>query len=223
MSTALIKLAEKCGMWSGSATKPRTGEKVYFATAAGLEAFASALSEQEGKPSRTLAYYAGCLRRIAAEVIAENHLGWGNELNDLADRVDIAATPSPTQARASAPETPTMGDGWCVTVERWGDKVLSISDQHYSGRELDEADEALIIGAAQHLLSFVGYGLPPSRFDPDEARASDAEDAARYRLLRRGQQWSVINGIGDALRAEILDASIDAALQGATPASKEAK
>ena len=37
------------------------------------------------------------------------------------------------------------------------------------------------------------------------------EDAARYRLLRRGQHWSVIDGIGNDLRAEALDAAIDAA------------
>ena len=37
------------------------------------------------------------------------------------------------------------------------------------------------------------------------------KDAERYRLLRRGQKWSVIDGIGDALRAEVLDAAIDAA------------
>lgn len=37
------------------------------------------------------------------------------------------------------------------------------------------------------------------------------EDAARYRLVRRGQHWSVINGVGDTLRAEELDAAIDAA------------
>ena len=38
------------------------------------------------------------------------------------------------------------------------------------------------------------------------------EDAARYRLLRRGQHWSVIDGIGDdLLRAEALDAALDAA------------
>ena len=38
------------------------------------------------------------------------------------------------------------------------------------------------------------------------------EDAARYRLVRRGQHWSVIDGIGNDLRAEALDAAIDAAL-----------
>ena len=48
-------------------------------------------------------------------------------------------------------------------------------------------------------------------------RIRDAEDAARYRLLRRGQHWSVIDGIGNDLRAEALDAAVDAARkQGAT-------
>lgn len=42
-----------------------------------------------------------------------------------------------------------------------------------------------------------------------EARGKDAE---RYRLLRRGQRWSVIDGIGDALRAAQLDSAIDTAL-----------
>lgn len=37
-------------------------------------------------------------------------------------------------------------------------------------------------------------------------------NAERYQALRRGQHWSVINGIGDVLRADELDASIDAAL-----------
>ena len=42
------------------------------------------------------------------------------------------------------------------------------------------------------------------------------KDAERYRLLRRGQHWSVINGIGDTIRAGDLDASIDAAKKGGT-------
>lgn len=45
-----------------------------------------------------------------------------------------------------------------------------------------------------------------------EAAAVQALDAARYRLLRRGQHWSVVDGIGSTLRAEALDAAIDAAL-----------
>jgi len=45
------------------------------------------------------------------------------------------------------------------------------------------------------------------------ARVAELEkDAARYRLLRRGQKWSVVDGIGTVLRADELDAAIDAAL-----------
>ncbi|MBU9531571.1 hypothetical protein KTE49_14105 [Burkholderia multivorans] len=45
-----------------------------------------------------------------------------------------------------------------------------------------------------------------------EAAAADKRDAERYRLLRRGQKWSVVNGIGETLRAEQLDDAIDAQL-----------
>jgi hypothetical protein len=38
------------------------------------------------------------------------------------------------------------------------------------------------------------------------------KDAARYQALRRGQKWSVIDGIGDTLRAEGLDEAIDTAI-----------
>ena len=36
------------------------------------------------------------------------------------------------------------------------------------------------------------------------------KDAERYRKVRRGQHWSVVNGIGDVLRAKQLDAAVDA-------------
>ena len=39
-----------------------------------------------------------------------------------------------------------------------------------------------------------------------------AQDTARYQLLRRGQKWSVVDGIGTVLRAETLDAAIDNAM-----------
>lgn len=42
-------------------------------------------------------------------------------------------------------------------------------------------------------------------------RDQSNDDAKRYRLLRRGQHWSVIDGIGNTLRADELDAAIDAA------------
>jgi len=37
-------------------------------------------------------------------------------------------------------------------------------------------------------------------------------DAARYQELRRGQHWSVVNGIGDTLRADDLDEDVDAVI-----------
>ena len=37
-----------------------------------------------------------------------------------------------------------------------------------------------------------------------------AKGCKRHRLLQRGQHWSVIDGIGNALRADDLDAAIDA-------------
>lgn len=40
-----------------------------------------------------------------------------------------------------------------------------------------------------------------------------AQDAERYRALRRGQKWSVVDGIGDTLRGDALDAAIDAAAE----------
>lgn len=36
------------------------------------------------------------------------------------------------------------------------------------------------------------------------------KDAERYRQVRRGQHWSVIDGIGDVLRGDGLDAKVDA-------------
>ncbi|RWA55327.1 hypothetical protein AU476_07405 [Cupriavidus sp. UYMSc13B] len=48
---------------------------------------------------------------------------------------------------------------------------------------------------------------------PPATGADDARDAARYRIVRRGQHWSVVDGIGNTLRAEALDASADAALR----------
>ena len=50
-----------------------------------------------------------------------------------------------------------------------------------------------------------------SRLHAENAALQQGYDAARYRMLRRGQHWSVINGVGDTLRAEELDAAIDAA------------
>ncbi|MDF3081090.1 hypothetical protein [Burkholderia sola] len=64
--------------------------------------------------------------------------------------------------------------------------------------------------AANGLLDvLIAYPLLPT--PSTEATDSDKICAERYRCLRRGQHWSVINGSGDTLRADELDAAIDAA------------
>jgi hypothetical protein len=60
----------------------------------------------------------------------------------------------------------------------------------------------------QRLMLDAGFEPP---FTAPPAQAEAQVDADRYRLLRRGQHWSVIDGIGNTLRAEQLDAAIDAA------------
>lgn len=42
------------------------------------------------------------------------------------------------------------------------------------------------------------------------------KDAERYQQVRRGQHWSVINGIGDILRGDDLDVAIES-MKGKTP------
>ena len=43
-----------------------------------------------------------------------------------------------------------------------------------------------------------------------EPAGGDKEDADKYRLIRRGQHWSVVDGIGNTLRGDDLDAAVDA-------------
>ena len=69
-------------------------------------------------------------------------------------------------------------------------------------------------GGHAEIINVPGYPLMVRAVDYNALHAQLAEaqrDAERYRSLRRGQKWSVIDWKGDALRADDLDASIDAA------------
>lgn len=64
-------------------------------------------------------------------------------------------------------------------------------------REVNQLDEAIAAAEAAQAQQ------------PADGVALDAE---RYRLLRRGQHWSVIDGLGDILCADDLDEALDAAI-----------
>lgn len=76
-------------------------------------------------------------------------------------------------ARRSQPEPHTsMPDFWSVDVHVDAERLVSIGHNWLSGKELGQAQERAIIGAAQHLLAFVGFGLPRPDFDPDADEAA---------------------------------------------------
>jgi hypothetical protein len=61
--------------------------------------------------------------------------------------------------KSSSPSTSEqgqMGHGWLVSVSRWGDRVLTLSEQQQFGQVSSPEDKALVRGCAQHLLSRVG-------------------------------------------------------------------
>jgi hypothetical protein len=85
----------------------------------------------------------------------------------------VASVAASAGSEPVAPEQQPMPETWSVVASVHGERILSIGESWLSGKgELTEAETKAVIGMAQHLLSFVGYGLPPSSFDPD------ADDAA---------------------------------------------
>ena len=76
---------------------------------------------------------------------------------------------------------------------------------------------------AQHVLRWcteAGNAARIMRATPSAPTAVEP-DEQRYQLLRRGQHWSVIDGVGDVLRGDDLDAAVDSIL--AARASKGTK
>lgn len=97
---------------------------------------------------------------------------------------------------------------------RWVGMIHCHDPQNCGGpwddRARDQARSATTAGRGPK-----GAEPGPAGTRPDTVALTDAErlDAARYREVRRGQRWSVINGIGDTLRADSLDAAIDASIR----------
>lgn len=90
--------------------------------------------------------------------------------------------------------------------------MTTIEDVMYYAREAGNMERRMCIGKAQGFDVRNAYNDLRAAIEQYAAAAvlAEREDADRYRLLRRGQHWSVIDGVGDVLRAERLDAAIDA-------------
>jgi hypothetical protein len=111
------------------------------------------------------------------------------------------ATPIAAQPAAAAPAVPDADE---ITRLRRGWNV--------EASDLDALLRLLGLTPADHRTEGGNLRLEKVRAALSQAAAvpeAVERDAARYRLLRRGQQWSVIDGIGDALRGGVLDAAID--------------
>ena len=91
----------------------------------------------------------------------------------------------------------------CPRCEDFGRRLTNAENELY----MAHADKSQTLMEAERAMAQIREATAKVVAERDAAVA----DAARYRLLKRGQKWSVIDGIGDTLRAEQLDAAIDAA------------
>ncbi len=84
---------------------------------------------------------------------------------------------------------------------------------HHEMQLLAEINQLLTeiahLKAAQDAFVEVGFEIAAERDAAREERDALLKDAERYRLLRRGQHWSVVNGLGDVLRGAELDSAVD--------------
>jgi len=55
-----------------------------------------------------------------------------------------------------------------------------------------------------------GFLVPKAERLAEERQAALEKDAHRYRKLRRGNYWLVVDGVGDLLHGDALDAALDA-------------
>jgi len=103
-------------------------------------------------------------------------------------------------------------------------KAIEAYDSAYPGSMSQREDGSFIRredaeSLASALLALVKSGDREAE-DLKDALIQYKKDAERYMFLRRGQHWSVIDGIGDTLRADALDAAIDAAMKAPNASGK---
>ena len=118
------------------------------------------------------------------------------DLNELECRAEAATPGKWTWKQVGSFNTPG-----CAVF--WPD--MSKGRVHY--RRLDSGGGMLEADA-----TFIAAANPAVVLELVRRLRELEKDVERYRLLRRGQHWSTINGIGETLRADLLDASIDAVM-----------
>ena len=150
------------------------------------------------------------LREAAEELKAAHTIGYLSEWDNGEPEVKavyeehIAAADGLAALSAAAPAVaaarPAMPETWHVVAHIKGEPVLSIGYDWVSGRELASEEEHAIVGMAQHLLSFVGYGLPPSDFNPDDDAAHQAQPDAAAPAVAATREPSPTAGMNIAQR-----------------------
>lgn len=106
--------------------------------------------------------------------IFEKVLAWAHQ------REQVQAQPEATiqdSLKVAPEEAPAMPADWSVTVQVDGETVATIGHDWISSAT--DFDEDVILGAAKHLLSFIGYGLPPLDFNPDDDGGAAKDSTAR--------------------------------------------
>ena len=110
--------------------------------------------------------------------------------------------------------------GSCDSVERMADGSPVLREARQALAVLTAEQRRLGMYEKQEpVLVHAGSSEMLACFDKlAAARNQDRLDAERYRELRPGRHWSVIDWIGNDLRGDVLDVAIDKAI-----AAKEAK
>ncbi|MBR7929443.1 hypothetical protein [Burkholderia ambifaria] len=169
----------------------------YTLDAAGKAEWAlrTVLADHHGRPEPSAAVQVPC-PICGGEAIA--HI-------DMLERVTI--TPEP---RVEVTDDLAMLRNALTSINGIRNSIIGLHTLNWS-------EHVYPLVAALDAAGFEGMEYPEARafYGTMLDRCNAAEkDADRYRRLRRGQHWSVINGVGDTLRADELDAAIDAARAG---------
>lgn len=96
----------------------------------------------------------------------------------------------PPRPPVGSPTTLDMGQGWFVTAGRWGDSIVTIEEKSLSGKpDFTPEDQALVRGAALHLLAFIGQPTPvePAGASEPPSEAGVCTDCGGAVFHRAGQ------------------------------------